>query len=569
MPKLRSLSRVTLLALSLLSACAARNVAMGDPSDASHGYGAFLDARFADSQFALEQAARFYREASAADPSDPVLRRQAFLSSFMAGDPAATTLAAGVPEDPVAMLVLVSEAARQGEWSTAIARIRSLPQGSLTQVLSPLLLAWAEQGAGQTDAALATLHPFLSGPGQRGIFVLHAALIADLAGRTALAKSYYAAAQKASSGPNLQLARILASWEDRQGDPAAARATLAALGAEDSQVAIAIPGLEATIAERPVANASDGMAEAFLAIAAGLQQQNTPDFSVIMLRLALTLHPDFTPARLLLADVLDAQKQPAMALSVLAPVPAADPLSALVDLRRAMLLDAAGKTSDALALLDRLAKRYPDRPEPLEIKGDMLRQHERWKDAIDAYSGAISRLGQRQASAWTLFYDRGIAYDQVDDWPKAEADFREALALEPNQPYVLNYLGYSWAVQDRHLTEARQMLAKAAELRPNDGAILDSLGYVMLRQGDVPGAMKWLLRAVTLEPDDATINGHLGDAYWAAGDKLQAWYQWQHALTMHPSAKEAAKLKSKLKEGYGSLGEDAGSASPSPAGNAP
>lgn len=554
MPKLRLVSRSALLALSLLSACAARGVAVADAPEAGTAYGAFLDARFADSQFALMQAAHYYRNASAADPSDLVLRRQAFLASFMAGEPDALSLAAAVPDNPVAMLALIGQAVRERAWSTAITRIQSLPREGLTQILSPLLLAWAEQGAGRTDAALAALQPFLSGPGARGIDILHAALIADLAGRTAIADQYYALAQQGFTGPNLQVARILASWEARQGQIAKARDTLASLGAGGSDLAIAVPGLERVMARRPVADAADGMAEAYLAIAASLRQENSPDFSVIMLRLTLALRPDLTAARLLLADVLDAQGQPAAALSVLDAVQTSDPLIAFVDLRRAMLLDAVGKTSDALSLLDRLAEEHPDRPEPLGVKADILREHERWAQAVAAYTGAIARLGPPQPSGWTLYYDRGIAYDQMHDWPKAEADFQHALRLEPNQPYVLNYLGYSWAVQGRHLTEAKQMIAKAAELRPNDGAILDSLGYVMLRQGDVPGALRWLLRAVTLEPDDATINGHLGDAYWAAGDRLEAWYQWQHALTMHPSASEAARLQARLSGKYVPLG---------------
>ncbi len=562
MSQLRLFGRATLLALGLLSGCAAVGVSAGDPADLGRAYGAFLDAHFADSQFALKEAAQFYREASKADPGDPALRRQAFLTGLMAGEPDALKQASALPGDPVAMLASIDEAARQGAWSTAIVRIQALPRQGLTHILSPLLLAWAEQGAGKTDAALAALQPFLSGPGARGIDVLHAALIADLAGRTALAAKYYALAERGFGGTNLELARILASWQARQGDVKAARATLASLGAGSSELGIVVPGLERVMSRRPVSSAADGMAEAYLALAASLRQEDSQDFSVIMLRLALALRPDLTPARLLLSDVLDSLDQPGSALSALAPVSASDPLIALVDLRRAMLLDALGKTSEALALLDRLAKRYPDRPEPLEVKGDILRGHERWREAIDAYDGAIARLAQSRPSDWTLYYDRGIAYDQIHDWPKAEADFRKALELEPNQPYVLNYLGYSWAVQGRHLPEARKMIAKAAELRPNDGAILDSLGYVMLRQGDVAGALRWLLRAVTLQPDDATINGHLGDAYFAAGNKLEAWYQWEHALTMHPSATEAAKLQSKLKEAYGPPGGSPGRSTP-------
>lgn len=548
------LRRCVLLTLSLLSACAAGGVPADAPSAAGRAYGAFLNARFAESQFALGEAARYYRAASAADPADRVLRQQAFISSLMAGDPAAQGLAAAVPGDPIAELFLIGEAANHGAWQAAIARINALPREGLTQILSPLLLAWAEQGAGNTDAALAALKPYLTGPEARGIDALHAAMIADLAGREADASRFYGLAVQGFGGPNLQLARVLASWQARHGKTAEARATLTALGGGGGDLAIVIPGLEHNLVKRPVASATDGMAEAYLAIAASLREQDSADFSVIMLRLALQLHSDLTPARLLLADVLDGKNQPAAALTVLAPISANDPLAALVDLRRAMLLDHVGKTAEALALLDSTAAQYPDRPEPLEVKGDVLRARQRWNEAIRAYDGAIVRLGQPRAGDWTLFYDRGIAYDQVQDWPKAEADFQTALRLAPDQPYVLNYLGYSWAVQGHHLSQARQMLGKAAELRPNDGAILDSLGYVMLRQGDAEGALHWLLRAVTHEPDDPTINGHLGDAYWAAGNKLAARYQWERALAMHPTASEAAELQSKLGAGYGHVG---------------
>ncbi|MGH7057092.1 MAG: tetratricopeptide repeat protein, partial [Acetobacteraceae bacterium] len=412
--------------------------------------------------------------------------------------------------------------------------------------------AWAEQGAGRTDAALAVLEPYLSGPKARGVDALHAAMIADLAGRDAVAGRDYALAAKDFSGPNLRLARVLASWQARQGETTQAQSTLGRLAENNSDLAMILPDLEQHMARRPVASATDGMAEAYLALAASLRQKQAADLPVIMLRLALQLRPDLAPARLLLADIYDAHGHPATALKVLAAVSEADPLAGLIDLRRATLLADAGKADDALNQLDRLARRYPNRPEPLEVKGDLLRGDGHWSAAIEAYSGAIATLAHPGSNDWSLYYDRGIAYDQVHDWPRAQADFQTALKLAPDQPYVLNYLGYSWAVQGRNLTEARRMVATAAKLRPDDGAILDSLGYVMLRQGDTEGAVHWLLKAVTREPDDPTINGHLGDAYWAAGDRLAARYQWQLALSMHPSAKEAAALHSKLGADEGS-----------------
>ncbi|MBN8898254.1 MAG: tetratricopeptide repeat protein, partial [Rhodospirillales bacterium] len=119
------------------------------------------------------------------------------------------------------------------------------------------------------------------------------------------------------------------------------------------------------------------------------------------------------------------------------------------------------------------------------------------------------------------------------------------------QPFVLNYLGYSWADKGEHLPEARRMLQRAAEKRPNDGAVVDSLGWVMLRQGQVADAVRLLERAVELDSEDATINGHLGDAYWAAGRKIEAQYQWRRALTLNPTADDAAKLETKLNPSQG------------------
>lgn len=553
MPRSFPLSRSLLLVLCLLSSCAAGG-AKGDggtqtdaQSSTGRAYGAFLEGKFADSKFDLARAAEAYRAAAAADPTNRELHERAFITSLMAGDPEVASLAAGAePNDQVAMLFRINEAARAGRWKQAIAEIRALPDQGVMPILAPLLRAWAEQGAGQTKAALAVLAPYLSGPEARGIDVMHTAMIADLAGENAIAAKNYAIAAQAITGPSLSLARALASWQARQGEVAKANATLKALAVHNGDIAMILPDLERHVAERVVANPTDGMAEAYLAVGASLRQQNVTDLSILMLRFALELRPDFTPARLLLADIFDTEGRAEAALAALPPAASNDPLAGLIDLRRASLLDDAGRKTEALSLLDRLAARYPTRPEPLAMKGDLLRGDAEWNAAIDAYSGAIARVGQPGPNEWALYYDRGIAYDQVHEWPRAEADFETALRLQPNQPYVLNYLGYSWAVRGQNLAKARKMIAEAVKLRPDDGAIMDSMGYVMLREGDTASALHWLLKAVGSEPDDPTINGHLGDAYWAAGNRLAAHYQWGLALSMHPNAKEAAELRSKL-----------------------
>jgi Flp pilus assembly protein TadD len=231
---------------------------------------------------------------------------------------------------------------------------------------------------------------------------------------------------------------------------------------------------------------------------------------------------------------------------MLAPVPADDPLIAVVRLERIGLTERLGHTEEATHDLQRLARDYPDSAVPAMREGDLLRGRQRFLEAIGAYDRAIARIKTPGPTDWIVFYDRGICYERSRQWGKAEADFKHALALAPDQPFVLNYLGYSWADMGENLTQARAMIDRAVQHRPNDGAIVDSLGWVMLRQGEVTDAVRTLERAVELDPEDASINGHLGDAYWAAGRKLEAVYQWRRALTFHPEPDDAAKLEAKL-----------------------
>jgi tetratricopeptide (TPR) repeat protein len=318
-------------------------------------------------------------------------------------------------------------------------------------------------------------------------------------------------------------------------------------GAPD--MTIALPAMTASAMTPAVPRAVDGIAEAYLALAAALRQQDAGDFAMMLLRLALDLRPDFTAARLLAADILESQHHPENALQMLAGVANDDALLPVVRLQRAALTERLGHTDEAMRELERIAHDYPDSPVPAMREGDLLRGKQRFSDAIAAYGRAIGRIRTPQHTDWLVFYDRGISYERARQWGKAEADFKHALSLAPDEPFVLNYLGYSWADMGHNLTQAREMIDKAVQRRPNDGAIVDSLGWVMLRQGEVDEAVKTLERAVEMDPEDASINGHLGDAYWAAGRKLEATYQWRRALTFNPEPDDAAKLEAKLQGG--------------------
>ncbi len=552
-------SRFVLLTLSLLSACAASDPAQSSAAAGETATAAevpatgitsqILAARFAESQNDLNYAADQFLRALANDPHNPDLLQQAFLTCLLAGRPEALKLARMEPNVQAAQLLVADSEATAGNWDKAEAQYAALPKQGLTQVLQPLLVAWAQQGDGKTDAALATLNPYVESSRFKGIYALHAALIADMAKRNAEAARLYRLAQADFGTTNLELAREVASWQNRQGFPADAAKTLDALADADPDFTIALPALKADAGRPQMNRATDGIAEAYLALAAALSTQDNSDFSLVLVQLALRLRPDLTAARLLAGDILDARQHPGASLRILAPVSSDDPLDPVVRLRRVTLLDRTGQSEEALQLLGQLAKDFPNQPEPPTMEGDILREKGRFADAAAAYDRAVGLVPHPTRINWPLFYDRGIALERAHNWPRAEADFEKALELSPEQPFVLNYLGYSWAEQGRDLTKARQMIERALAERPNDGAIVDSLGWVLLKQGDVAGAIKNLEHAVELEPEDATINGHLGDAYAAAGRKLEAQYQWRLALSFKPEPDEVPKLQAKLREG--------------------
>jgi Flp pilus assembly protein TadD len=551
MANLRGGFRAVLLSLSMLSACAASDPSRGAGDAMQSGVlGNYLAGRFAMSEGDAATASRDLLKALAARPNDQELMEQAFIATLLAGRPEAVKLAARLPNNQFSRLVLANVEIRSGRWSAAEQQFRKLPRQGLSQVLQPLLVAWAQLGDGHPDSALSTLQPYVEDPRFRTLFLANAALIADLGNRRDEAGKLYHALETTMAEPNLRLTQILASWQARTGQPVDAQRSLASLAKVATDTSIALPGLLANVTKRVVTKPGDGIAETYFTFAAMLRAQDMNDPALIMLRMALDLRPDLAAARLLMADLMASQHHPALALAALSDVPSGDPMYPVVELRRATLLNMLGRTDETMRILQRLSEDYPSSSLPDTARGDMLRAKKQYPEAVQAYDKAIARLQDPLPTDWVLFYSRGVAEDQARQWSKAEADLKRALELSPNQPFVLNYLGYSWADRGEHLDKARQMIQAAAQARPNDGAITDSLGWIQFRQGDIAGAVKTLERAVELEPEDPTINGHLGDAYAAVGRKIEAQYQWRRALTLNPAPDDAAKLEAKLNTGH-------------------
>jgi tetratricopeptide (TPR) repeat protein len=546
----RNARRAVLLTLSLLSACAAADPsASTDRTPASWGSsGNYLAGRFALSHGDFELAAGDLLLALASTPDDPDLLLQTFIACLNAGRPEAVQLAQRLPASQVAQMLLANAAAKHGDWQQAVERFRAVPRDGVMQLLQPLLLAWASQGAGDTDQALTTLRPYLDNPRYRAVVALHAGMIADIAGRTAEAGAYYQQAEAGLGEQNPRTAMILASWHARSGHLAEAEGILSRLAASVPEVSMTLPAMIAAVNKRPVSRPLEGMAEAYATFAAALRAQETGDFAMVMARLAMDVKPDSATAQLMAAEIQISAKHYDAALPLLdAAAQTDDPIVPVIRLRRAAVLDQMGRTDEAIREVERMARDYPDSSLPDIELGDLLRQKHRFTEAVVAYDRVIGRIQKPDTTDWIVYYSRGIAYERTGQWARAEGDFNHALALSPDQPSVLNYLGYAWADMGRNLDRARDMIQRAAARRPNDGAITDSLGWVQFRQGNVGEAAKTLERAVGLEPEDPTITEHLGDAYWATGRRIEAQYQWRRALTLNPTPEDAAKLEAKIK----------------------
>jgi tetratricopeptide (TPR) repeat protein len=551
--------RVAFLATALLGLCAA-GAAPADraatrpprpPQAASGTIGAFLAGRFAAAEVDTATAADQLLAALRGDPDNPELLIRAFRASVLDGRAEALRLARRLPDNPVAILLQLGSEALAGRWDRAESRVRALPRNGPTAPLLPVLLAWTQAGRGQSDQAQSGLRPIIEQGRFRVLNALHAAMIADLSGRMREAERLVRLAMADQPDPTLRLALLGASILHRAGRQADATRLLDQVVGNGDEISLAAsePARSLVLAGRGVTSPVEGIAEAYVAMAGALRAQGANDDAMLLSRLALRLRPAFGPALLLVSDVLTEGDQRPQAMALLRLIRVDDPLFGVAALRRAGLLERMERRDEALALLREQAKSITSQPQPLIRMGDILRNAGRFAEAATVYDEAVARIPILTARDWPLLYARGIARERSNNFPGAEGDFLRALELAPEQPYVLNYLGYSWADQGLNLERARAMLARATELRPQDGNIADSLGWALFRLGDLPGAIEWLEKAVELEVRNSTINDHLGDAYWVAGREREAEYQWRRALTMELEPGEGPRIELKLQNG--------------------
>ncbi len=533
--------------------------------------GNYLSALIASADRDTLAAEVYYREALRADPRNSDLLERAFAAALSNGDEqSANALAERLlmrePSNSLARLAMAVHDIEQGQFATARAHLASGEATRTRDVTTALLTAWCFAGQSDLRHALDAIDR-IRDPSVLAFRDYHAGLIANLLGNPTEAQRRLKSAydnDKSSLRFADAYARVLAA----QGDVAGATKVYEEFSAvipHHPLIERALADVKANQTPVPlVRDAKEGAAEALYGLGSAGSRQGDELPALVYLRLSLYLRPSNDLTAVTLASLFEQLKQGDQVIAAYKIVPASSPLKLGADIQIALELDSMGKTDEATQRLAEIVAARPHDVEALGALAELQRSAKKYVEAAATYDKAIAAVGIPQRDNWTLFYFRGICYERSKQWPKAEADFKKALELNPEQPLVLNYLGYSWVDQGLNLEEAFKMLHRAVELRPNDGYIVDSLGWAHFKLGQYQEAAQTLEKAINLKPADPVLNDHLGDAYWRVNRRIEAHFQWNHARDMSPEPEDLPAILKKIESGLPDLATDTAAPSASP-----
>ncbi len=537
---------------------ASGQVELGEASHQDTVFGAYMAAGHAEAVHDFQHAADLLDRVLEAEPDDPLLQRRGMLANLHAGrveraaQLARPQIIVYPSEVDIAALTLATTGMRDDDWDRAVKILKPARRIALARFSSPILAAWAEFGRGNTDAAIESLEALRTESQAQGLHDFHAALIFMAAGRHAEAVALLESQTANLEATPIGVVRAMARAKLGLGQREAADDLLRGYDALN-------PGV--TFIEDDIADLSDdgeltpivlgpkeGAAEAFIDLARQVRDQ-APLIALRYARLGVFLDPGNDLGRMVIAAILERLNRHDAAIVALGEVDRESVFDWEARMQIADNLISMKRDEDAIRQLEAMADERPEDIDALDRLGYLMRARERFAEGTEYYDRAVDRLDQVGDQHWRLFYFRGITLERTKRWPEAEADFRKSLELKPDDPYVLNYLGYSWIDQGINIDEGMEMIRTAVSQRQNDGNIVDSLGWAHYRLGDFDEAVIQLERAVQLRPSEPVINDHLGDAYWKVGRKLEATYQWRHALSLEPEDSLRETILRKLEEG--------------------
>ncbi len=526
------------------------------PSQSSIGN--YLAGRHAESRRDLSVAADFLKAVLDKSPGIPNLLRRTFALLVMEGRikeaiPLATHIQKKRPQDPISNLVLATDEFKNRDLKSVIIRLKSMPKNGFSALFSPIFLGWALTAQKMSEKGLAALKPLEEEKGALALHDLHKGLILEFSDRTAEAQKTYEGLVKRQGALSFRQTQIIGNFYERLGNITAATKLYDQYQEQnpDSSLLYVIrERMRLKNTPKPIiASATDGAAEVLFWITNSLHQQRAQETTLLLAQLALHLKSNYPIMRILTGKILEVDQRFEDANFQFENIPSSSTFKHSAQMRIASNFHDMGRTKEAISIARKVAKARPNDPEPYHAVGDYFRSTENYKEAISEYDEAIRRAGTLKSTNWRLFYKRGIVLERMGAFKKSETDFLKALELQPNQPFVLNYLGYSWIEQKRNLDKAQDMIRKAVSLRPNDRYIVDSLGWVYYQIGNYDDAVVELERAVQYRPEDPVINDHLGDAFWRVGRKNEARFQWLHSLSLNPDAEIEKRVREKLWNG--------------------
>ncbi len=534
-----------------MGAFAQTDAASADVGDA----GAYLAARSAAAQSDFGEGVRWFARALQADPDNAELLDAAIVSYLGTGDfpkaaAAADRLMALGGRSIGGNIALLVRDAQADNWDAILTAPENRKIGNL---IDQLALGWAQFGKGRMSEALTGFDAVASTDGLKAFGLYHKAIAMAAAGDFQGADDILSG--KASGPLTVNRRGILAHVQilSQLERPADALALMERTFGADPDPELATLRAQLSGGNRVpfsiVRDAKEGLAEVFFTVAVALNGEAENAYTLLYARAAYDLNTRHSDALLLSAGLLDALDQRALAGETYALLPPDHPSFHAAEIGRAETLFALDRKDESLAVLKALTESHPDLLLVHLAYGDALRRDDQFLDAAAAYDKAIALIDVPEARHWSLFYSRGVAHERSDQWAKAEPDFRKALELNPDQPQVLNYLGYSFVDRGENLTEALDLIERAVAARPDQGYIIDSLAWAYYRLGRYDDALPQMERASLLEPVDPVVTDHLGDVYWAVGRQLEARFQWRRALSFEPAEKDAARIRRKLEVG--------------------
>lgn len=521
--------------------------------------GNYLAMQFARSQGDKETAIAYLKGVLGKDPKNNALTGQLMVMNLLAGNvedaiEQANVLIKSPDHELITEMLLAINQVHNEDFKGASATLKEAFDVGFGSLWLPLVSAWLDLGQGKIKKPL-TLEDVAPKAGSIAPLVYyHIGLINDLAGFHDEALENLRSAVQDRTNIPFRVMQAL-SYQYRSRGEAQEFDSLVALFREVyPELAFTLQSEEIIGVKPTVSNVQEGVAEVLFTMASILFTADVEQDTLLYLRLALYLRPDFPSAQMILGSLLEEGGDFEASNEVYESILPTSPFHTRARLRSAMNLDRMDRTDEAISQLDAMANEGEGHYDALVAKGDVLRGRNRLKEAADAYSQALSRVEKPTRSHWAIYFARGSCYERLSDWDNAEADLKKALELNPNQPDVLNYLGYSWLTRGKHIPKAKRLLEKAISARPNDAHIIDSMGWALYNLGDYNNAVSYLERAIELMPGDATINEHLGDAYWQAGRKTEAKFQWERSLVYSPDPEQEAAIRDKLQDGLPETG---------------